>query len=27
LGLSRKLKPEELDALQQAIDAAKERTK
>lgn len=27
LGLSRKLKPEEIDALQQAIDAAKERTK
>jgi predicted transcriptional regulator len=27
LGLSRKLKPEELDALQAAIDAAKERTK
>jgi predicted transcriptional regulator len=27
LGLSRKLKPEEIDALQQAIDQAKERTK
>jgi predicted transcriptional regulator len=27
LGLSRKLKPEEIDALQQAIDAAKERTR
>lgn len=27
LGLSRKLKPEEIDALQKAIDAAKERTK
>ena len=25
LGLSRKLKPEEIDALQKAIDAAKER--
>jgi predicted transcriptional regulator len=27
LGLSRKLKPEEIDALQRAIDEAKERTK
>lgn len=27
LGLSRKLKPEEVDALQSAIDAARERTK
>ena len=27
LGLSRKLKPDEIDALQRAIDAAKERTK
>ncbi|HEY0147652.1 MAG TPA: BlaI/MecI/CopY family transcriptional regulator [Allosphingosinicella sp.] len=27
LGLSRKLKPEEIDALQHAIDQAKERTK
>lgn len=26
LGLSRKLKPDEIDALQRAIDAAKERT-